>query len=665
MQSSLADLIDTELVKRWHQRRCVALNDLYEAWRDTAKRQYARLAVWLAGGIYVLFSVTDAILIEDVLYYAFASRCVLAIVSVGVVDAQLRRRALSSTIDLSSAVIVVAGYSGWLWITSYSDHHLGASYYITFGIVFMMISSLFFNLSFKLALSVSSIILTTFTVSIFTIFTVSHEYMVAIGMLYASSYILTLFVNWKLNEERYRVFLNSTRAEIRQTEIAERGAALLRLSTTDALTGLANRRSTDDELRTLWDGWQQAGRSFGVVLIDIDYFKRFNDHYGHQEGDRCLVAAAEAMAAAAARHEGMIGRFGGEEFILLIRSQSRDHVAMVAEELRRAVEELGILHDRRPDRTGVVTVSVGAAFSPDIAGAKAERLVTEADRALYVAKADDRNCVRVFDRDDPRKVDENESVVALLRGAIAQGRVTLAYQPIRDVRSGAIVAVEALMRLTAANGKAISPTVFIPVAERTGAIVELGQWAIRTACRDVIATGLVPAVSVNVSAVQLKTPGFALSVAAILGETGVAPGRLAVEVTEGLAIETDPEILRSLEDLKRLGVRIWLDDFGTGFAGLSCLRQIDFDIVKIDRSFLHARQTPRGAALLWDIVGLVRNAGHATIVEGVETAQHLDGLDRNGVDLVQGYHLGRPMAAELLARLVGEEHATPADHASA
>ena len=187
---------------------------------------------------------------------------------------------------------------------------------------------------------------------------------------------------------------------------------------------------------------------------------------------------------------------------------------------------------------------------------------------------------------------------------------------------------------------------FIPIAERTGAILSLGYWAIRTVCAELLIDNHVRVVSVNVSPIQLKTPGFATSVAAILGETGVAGGRLAFEITEGLEMEMNSDILRCISDLKTLGIRVWLDDFGTGFAGLSWLRLIDFDTVKIDRSFLHDSSTPRGKAMLQDIIGLVRNRGHKILVEGVETDEQLELMREFRIDQVQGFHVGRPAPPE-------------------
>lgn len=224
--------------------------------------------------------------------------------------------------------------------------------------------------------------------------------------------------------------------------------------------------------------------------------------------------------------------------------------------------------------------------------------------------------------------------------------LALGYQPIIDMTDGSIHAVEALMRLHGADGKSISPAVFIPVAERTGMIVELGRWALRTACVEILTAGLADRVSVNVSAVQLRAAGFPLYVASLLGELGLQPSAVSLEITEGIDISSENQIQEAVLALKALGVQIWLDDFGTGYAGLGWLQLIDFDVVKVDRSFLHRSGTAEGARFIGDILQLLRNRNVSIVVEGVETEEQLAFLSANNVPNAQGYFLSRPLSAD-------------------
>ncbi|MGH1570692.1 putative bifunctional diguanylate cyclase/phosphodiesterase [Methylobacterium sp. P31] len=657
MVPGLSDLLDKELSRPWYVRSCRSLRNLYGTERETWRRRSARISAHIAGLVYISFALTDFVLVRDVFGPNLVAR--IAIGSLFIVGTELlfRRGTRSLWIEAHCASATVLAYFVWLMISSRSLHHENMSYYATYGVIFMIGQNVFFNFRFAVAALSSTTILLLSQLDLLGYRFNSFEYSVALGSLYASTYILTLYVNWNLNNERYLVFINSARAQIRQNEAVERGAALLRLSTTDALTGLPNRRAVDEELRAYWRDWQSQNTSFAVVLIDVDYFKIYNDFYGHQGGDRCLVAVADALAKASAANGYMVGRFGGEEFILVAPSRDREHVKQISESVRQAVEDLNIPHEQRPDQFSTVTVSVGAAFSQDVPSTRVESLITEADRALYEAKRSNRNCVRIFDRDDADRLDRDENVADLLRTAESRGLVSLVYQPVLDASSGTIVGAEALMRLTTPGGKPVSPAVFIPLAERMGIIEKLGLWAIKTACRDLLANDVVPLVSVNVSPVQLRVPSFSLNVARTLGGYGLAPHRLAIEITESIQIEGQPEILQTISELKQLGVKIWLDDFGTGFAGLSCIRDVEFDAIKIDRSFLHAAITPRGAEIFKSIVDLIRNNGCSIVVEGVETEEQRAICVDQHVDLLQGYHLGRPASAELIRRLVAQSAA--------
>ncbi|WP_179875698.1 GGDEF and EAL domain-containing protein [Sinorhizobium sp. BJ1] len=646
MKHTLADVVEIDLRSEPPRPASTELRALYENEGEGARKQATRHGFWTAVAVYLLFSITDILLVPDVAHYTIAARFMIAMIALTMIETQIRLNASANAIDVTAAAALVAAYAGWLYPAMMTADTQSISYYMVFGAIFMMSVNLFFSFQFRISLFASVTILLIFFAAVLSFSPAEISYRLAFGTFNISCFVFTSYVNWKLNRERYKVFLNAFEARIQQKEASERGRALLRLSNTDSLTGLDNRRAVDQKLRDYWSDWQKKGTSFAAFLIDVDFFKKYNDFYGHQEGDRCLVLVASALKDSIEPFNGSIGRYGGEEFIVLARMETSEQAADLAEAIRCGVEKLALEHGQRRDGMSIVTVSVGAAFSRNQTGAKLERLIHEADRALYGAKANGRNCTRLFDPNDPHSSDESENIAALLKIAIDQDLVSLVYQPIRNVASGRIDAVEALMRLRMLDGTSVPPSLFIPVAERTGAILDLGRWAIRTVCRELLADDHVPVVSVNVSPIQLKSPGFAASVAAILGETGVAGGRLALEITEGLEMEMHSDILRCISDLKTLGVRIWLDDFGTGFAGLSWLRLIDFDTVKVDRSFLHDCDTPRGKAMLQDIIGLVRNRGHMILVEGVETEEQLALMRQFRIDQVQGFHVGRPAPAQ-------------------
>ncbi len=644
--ADLANLVDSELARPWWAAASPQLRHLYNKRRTLHRRRDARFSMWAAVVIYVLFLGLDAVLLPDVAGLTLFVRVGLGLLALATVEGMWRLRVDAERFDAVCAGIVVVCYLGWLGVAISSAQALSVSYYMIFGTIFVMVACLFFNFKPRTANTASILMVLAFFAAIFSLTTVSIPYVMAFGTFYVSCFALNAYVNMKLNIERYNVFLNALKAEIREDEVLQRSRELFRLSNTDPLTGLENRRSIDEKLRHLWNDWKTHGAPFSAILIDIDFFKSYNDYYGHQEGDRCLLRVGETLAGTIKPYGASLGRYGGEEFIVLARVANTDELDALAELIRLAVVTLALPHQHRRDGEDVVTASVGASLTRPQNGAKLERLINEADRALYAAKASGRNCVRLFDPGDPQGNDDSENIAALLRIAVAQDLVSLAYQPIQNVATGRMDAAEALMRLRMLDGTSVPPSVFIPIAERTGAILELGRWAVRTVCREILCDDRIPVVSVNVSAVQLRAPGFSASIAAILGETNVEGNRLAFEITEGLELEINSGVLRCIAELKQLGIRIWLDDFGTGFAGLSWLRLIDFDTVKIDRSFLADCATPQGAAMMQDIIALVRNRSKQILVEGVEHPWQLALMREYRIDQIQGYLIGRPTSPE-------------------
>ena len=335
--------------------------------------------------------------------------------------------------------------------------------------------------------------------------------------------------------------------------------------------------------------------------------------------------------------------------MFLVGAGNKLELKGLVENMRRSVEALNIFHENRGDGLSIVTISVGATNLPP--SRPKDRRISSAKligRFMPPRPADATACgfsipvIRWWEMSSGK-----------CRGRCCGSRSnkassSLTYQPIQKVSSGKIVAFEALMRVKLLDGTMISPAVFIPVAERTGAIHELRAVGLSALpAREFALLGTeIPVVSVNVSAIQLRSPSFAASVAGVLAETGVSPLRIALEVTEGLEIEANSDILRSITELQKLGVQIWLDDFGTGFAGLSWLRLFDFDMIKIDRSFLHESANPHGENMLRDMIGLIRNRGREILIEGVENDMQVRLIRTLNVDLMQGYKLGRPASGK-------------------
>ena len=428
------------------------------------------------------------------------------------------------------------------------------------------------------------------------------------------------------------------RVEARRSE-AEAHIALL--ASEDPLTGLPNRRvfrfALDHvvaEQARLPDSLETA-----VLFMDLDRFKVVNDTLGHRVGDLLLQRVAERLELVLGEAE-LLARLGGDEFAALVPVvDGRASVGRLAQHLIDAVGSRPFEIDGHKVRS---TMSIGIAMLPGDGGS-ADDLLIAADLALYAGKAGGRGAYKFYERAMTEELAERRQIETDLRDALEASALELHYQPIVTTAGGAIAGFEALVRWRHPVRGAISPAVFIPVAEDSRLIVPLGEWALREACRQAVKWPAALTLAVNLSPIQLLTPDFADGLRRILAETGLAPSRLELEITERVLIDDIDTTLSTLCRLKRLGVRIAMDDFGTGYSSLSYLRSFPFDKIKIDQAFVC--DLAKGAehlAIVQAVVGLARALGMTTTAEGVESAEQCRLLTLAGCDEVQGYLFGHP-----------------------
>ena len=407
----------------------------------------------------------------------------------------------------------------------------------------------------------------------------------------------------------------------------------------DALTGLPNRSffnaRVDQEIAAL-----EPGKSLGILCLDLDRFKEINDLFGHAAGDRTLQMVASRITVLLDDRQ-MMARLGGDEFAILVPEIDGPAAAgRLAETILEALRH----SDDAPEVS--IAASIGIALSPDDATDR-QSLLNHADVALYRAKQEGRNTYRFFEAKMGAEVRNRRLLEHELRQAIAHNELWLAYQPQLDIRSDKVVGFEALVRWKHPTRGEISPGVFIPIAEEIGAILPIGDWVLREACREAASWKRPLKVAVNVSAVQLHTATFARDLHQILIETGLPGNRLEIEITETALVRDFNRALTMLRQVKALGVEIAMDDFGTGYSSLSNLRAFPFDRIKIDRSFIksvHSNQ--QAATIVRAVLGLGKGLGLPVIAEGVETNEELRFLQEESCDEVQGYLLGRPAAIE-------------------
>lgn len=411
-----------------------------------------------------------------------------------------------------------------------------------------------------------------------------------------------------------------------------------RLAHYDTLTGLPNRATFLAELET---GLAEPGSRPGLLYIDLDGFKMINDTRGHHAGDDLLGQVAGRLLREFTIPGMTLGRIGGDEFTVLIRDATPEGMNDVA---ARIVDMLGAPYRLDSDRQVRIGASIGGVLAP-VHGTDAGTLLARADIALYAAKAAGKGTFRMFSPAMETRIQERVDLEARLREAIEQDAgLFVFYQPIVDIGTRRITAREALLRWHHPKRGWIPPAEFIPVAEDTGLVERLGLFVLDRACRDAAGWLDEARVAVNISAAQLGKGTLALSVKAALAATGLAAGRLEIEVTETALLNDRDRAVSDLTQLREMGVRVALDDFGTGYSSLAHLRVFSFDKIKIDGSFVRdAVERPDCAAVVRAIADLGRRLGVTTVAEGVETAEQLARVTEEGCEEVQGYLFGRPV----------------------
>ncbi|EPR18878.1 diguanylate cyclase [Sphingobium indicum IP26] len=433
-----------------------------------------------------------------------------------------------------------------------------------------------------------------------------------------------------------------------QRESAERIAQLARF---DPLTGLPNRTHLRDVLdQAMGGGMAGAARAGGCafLMIDLDRFKAVNDTLGHQIGDKLLTQVARRLRHICSGAE-FCGRIGGDEFAVVIPQLGETHG--VDKLAARIINGLSAPYQVE-EHTLYVGASVGSAVSPQD-GRESEALIRSADLALYRAKGDGGGVHCAYEPQLHVQAEERRQLELALRDALEKKQLHVLFQPVVEAQAGAVVGFEALVRWTHPDMGPISPAKFIPVAEEARLIGPIGEWVLRTACKEAACWPEDVRIAVNVSAEQLAHPSFVGAVVSALAQSGLEARRLELEVTESVFVNADTGALKILDQLRGLGVRLSLDDFGTGYSSLGYLSRTRFDTIKIDRSFVvgASNNKAESLAIIRAVVTLADSLGMATTAEGVETEAELAMVRGLGCRKVQGFYFGRPMPAADAAAL--------------
>ncbi|MGB8607254.1 sensor domain-containing protein [Bradyrhizobium sp.] len=447
-------------------------------------------------------------------------------------------------------------------------------------------------------------------------------------------------------EPQYLIKTHEDVTDRRQTE-----SRMVHMAYHDGLTDLPNRASFLQALSQMIEACEGTGEEFAVLCVDLDGLKEVNDVFGHATGDKLLIEVARRMQTTA--RGGVVARLSGDEFGLIIDGKQPAAGMALAEQLAQALaNEFQI--DGKSVRTGVAT---GISVFPRN-GADAASLLANAGAALFRAKAKSRGSISIFEPEMDQQIRDRRVLHQDLSLAIKNGELSLYYQPQAMARqtaaSSEVIGFEALARWQHPIRGFVPPSDFIPLAEESGLIVEMGEWILREACREAASWPMPLQIAVNLSPAQFMHGDLVGLVHSILLETGLSPGRLELEITEGVLIEDFDRGLALLRRLKALGVRISMDDFGSGYSSLSYLQAFPFDKIKIDRAFvINLGRNPQSASIVRAVIGLGHGLEMSIVAEGVETQEQLGFLADEGCDAVQGYFLGKPLPIAQYAVLVG------------
>lgn len=451
-----------------------------------------------------------------------------------------------------------------------------------------------------------------------------------------------------IGDEGHPKYIVTTYDDI--TERRQNESRLAYLAYHDALTRLPNRSAFIHSLEQMIDSCGSEGERFSVLSVDLDRFKEINDVCGHQFGDKLLSAVAERIQVAAGG--AVVARLSGDEFALLVDGEQPEAGRRLAQRLIETMKDEFLIDGQ----TTRCSLTCGVSIFPDD-GSDAASLLANADAALHRAKSDARGSVRFFEAEMDQRLRTRRALHHDLGSAIKNNELLLHYQP-QAIASGEFVGFEALVRWKHPARGMVSPGDFIPVAEESGLIVEMGEWILREACREAASWAKPLQISVNLSPVQFQHGDLVGLVHSILLDTGLSPARLELEITEGVLIRDFDRGVSLLRRLKALGVKIAMDDFGSGYSSLAYLQAFPFDKIKIDRDFvMNLGRNRQSAAIVRAVIGLGHGLDVPIVAEGVETQDQLAFLIEESCDQFQGYFLGKPAPIATYAKTIGRSEA--------
>lgn len=649
MPQEMMSRVRREIASPWWKPADKELSDMLWNEETAYSRKLLRFGAWVGVLMYCVHLIGDIFLLPDVATNLVIVRVGLSVVTLVFIEIAEYRNASLQTMHMIAAVATAVLSIMWLVFAIPTRYQANLSHFMVYGTTFVWGANLFFNWRFWLSAATSFVISAVYIVANLTVLDVAPMLRLAVAVFFVSSFVFSLYLSYRLSREHYHRFLHGLNAKFQEQLARATNRKLETINNTDPATGLKNRRAITREFRDIASHGLSPSEQVGVILVRAGGLESIRTAIGEKSADEVLVKLSKAVVEIANGHKAVIGRYADDDLIVMAKVTSEEHLKIIARQLCESVENFGIsrLYD---GEDGFVKVKIGATMTRNGATMDLAVLIRQADRAVYSALSRDNCCFCVFDESAEQVTMGGEPLAELLGMAIGKNLVSVEYQPIVDAKNGSVTGHEALMRLNDLNGRQVCSNLFIPVAEQTGAINELGMWLLERVFGDMVNFELGGTVSVNVSPVQLKDGHFAEHVVELASSFGINPRNVAFEIAETNGIAFETQIQKSLGTLRSAGFKIWLDDFGAGYTGIGLLRDFRFDMIKIDQAMLNDCLTESGKQMLANIVRLVVGMGIPVLMEGVETEEQRGIVESMGIDFEQGFLFARPMPTSRLGK---------------
>ncbi len=597
-------------------------------------RKIVRFGFWIAVLTYIAFGVGDVYLFETVGPNMLLSRLLCGVFFLVVFEVAEYRNASLVRLHWIASLAIIIGSTSWLLTALGARNQLVLSQFMYFGTIFVLGANLYFNFKFSLSAFTSLTVTVVFVLASLFVLDIPLVSRVLLALFFVNVLVFSLYLSRRLSVERYNTFLHSLQAKFQERLAQERKEELKRIVEVDKLTGLKNRIAISREYVNLTRQRLSSSDQIGVFLVDVENLARLEQKLGKKIYDEVLIHIAQALKETAAAHDGIAGRFGPSEFIVLSTVSSDDHLQIIGQQISDCLKT--VLAPGLVDGYEGLVFRVGVTATRNDANMDFTVILKEAERALFLARSEAGSAVKFYD--PGMKIDEalNQSVVDLLNGQMQENSLQVTYTSIFDRRSEVVRAYDASISLIDAAGHVVCPEILSNAAGGGDELLQISQSAIERVCSDIVSLEQSAQVGLNLHPAYFRHSRFVETFKGVIHYYGVEASAIAFEIAEHPEILQETQVQKTLEGLSQMGVQFWLNHFGSINVGLDWVRRFEFDMVKVDPVLMQDVHVMKSAAFLEDLIRLLQNAGTKVLLTGIESEHQRDWAARSNADFVQG-----------------------------